>query len=268
MDTCYYYRDYKLPNGNLDPSVDCTYVLIMHESPREQQIYQQIVKAEPTTRVVFQYNLGYKKCQKTLREDKPNIDLEHAVKTVFKHALDRGYKRILVLEDDCEFDERIQNPEVIDDLNTFLVDKDPSVYNFGSILPIVSPVDVVANNKHQFLLYNTTAHATVYNDVYMSYAMEHDFMMGHADFETNRHLSKYTYKYPLAYQKVVKTENSQEGWGGIWPVVELFLIKPFGIDREVQPGYDNIKRVLDYTGVILCTVFIIFLVVKMININR
>ena len=107
MDSCYYYREYKLPKGNLDSTVDCTYVLIMHDSPREDQIYQHIMKAEPTSRVIFQYNYGYKKCNKSLRKNKPNIDLEHAVKTMFKHALDSGYKRILVLEDDCEFDERI-----------------------------------------------------------------------------------------------------------------------------------------------------------------
>lgn len=53
MDSCYYYREYKLPKGNLDSTVDCTYVLIMHDSPREDQIYQHIMKAEPTSRVFF-----------------------------------------------------------------------------------------------------------------------------------------------------------------------------------------------------------------------
>jgi hypothetical protein len=233
----------------------------MRGSPREKQIYHELVKAEPTSKVVFQYNEGYKKCEKSLRKEGPNYDLEHAIKHIFKDALVRGYKRILVLEDDCEFDERIRNPEVIHDLNTFLLSKDPSVYNFGSILPIVSPIDVVMNKKHHFMMFNTTAHATVYNDTYMKYAINHNFMMGHTDFETNRHLSKYTYKYPLAYQKVEKTENSQEGWGGIWPVVELFLIKPFGIDKEVQPGYDNIKRVIDFTVLALCLSLIIYIVI-------
>ena len=263
MDSCYYYRDYQLPKGNLDPSVDCTYVLIMHDSPREHQIYQHIMKAEPTSKVIFQYNFGYKKCDKLLRENKPNIDLEDAVKTIFRHALDRGYKRILVLEDDCEFDERIRDPEVVEDLNTFLNNKNPSVYNFGSILPVVSPFDVIKNEKHQFVLYNTTAHATIYNSDYMNYAVDHDFMLGHADFETNRHLSKYTYKFPLAYQKVEKTENSQQGWGYVWGIVESLIIKPTGIDKQVQPGYDNIKKVMDFTVVISCILCVLIIFYKL-----
>lgn len=263
MDSCYYYRDYQLPKGNLDPSVDCTYVLIMHDSPREHQIYQHIMKAEPTSRVVFQYNFGYKKCDKLLRENKPNIDLEDAVKTIFRHAIDRGYKRILVLEDDCEFDERIRDPEVVEDLNTFLNNKNPSVYNFGSILPVVSPFDIIKNEKHQFVLYNTTAHATIYNSDYMKYAVDHNFMLGHADFETNRHLSKYTHKFPLAYQKVEKTENSQQGWGYVWSIVESLIVKPSGIDKQVQPGYDNIKKVMDFTVVISCILCVLIIFYKL-----
>lgn len=268
MDSCYYYRDYQLPNGNLDPSVDCTYVLIMHDSPREHQIYQHITKAEPTSKIVFQYNYGYKKCEKFLRENKPNIDLEDAVKTIFKHALERGYKRILVLEDDCEFDERITDPEVYQDLNMFLMKNNPSVYNFGSIFPIVSPFDIISNKQHQLILCNFTAHATIYNDKYMKYAIDHDFMLGHADFETNRHVSKYTHNTPLAYQKVEKTENASKGWWYIWDFIENVIVKPYGIDKKVQPGYDNIKKSLDYINIICLLTCIILGIYLIKNITR
>jgi hypothetical protein len=266
MDSCYYYRDYKLPKGNLDPSVDCTYVLIMHDSPREHQIYQHIMKAEPTSRVVFQYNFGFKKCQKTLRENKPNIDLEDAYKTAFKHALDRGYTRILVLEDDCEFDERIRDPEIVEDLNTFFIEKNPDIYNLGTTFGFPLPTDVIAGKTHQLLMYNSASHADVYNDKFMKYAMDHDFMMGHSDFETNRHLSKYTYKFPLAYQKIVETENAKEGWGSAYFLLDNLIVKPSGIDKQVQPGYDNIKKAYDYISVI-CFVSCILLIVYLIKNN-
>jgi hypothetical protein len=263
MDSCYYYRDYKLPKGNLDPSIDCTYVLIMHDSPREHQIYQHIMKAEPTSRVIFQYNFGYKKCEKSLRENKPNIDLEDAYKTVFKRALDNGYKRILVLEDDCEFDERIRDPEIVEDLNTFLNNKNPDIYNLGSFFGFPLPTDVIAGKTHQLLMYNSASHAVVYNEKFMKYAIDHDFMMGHSDFETNRHLSKYTYKFPLAYQKVVETENAKEGWGYVWGIVDSLIVKPSGIDTEVQPGYDNIKKVMDFTVVLSCILCVLIIIYKL-----
>src|SRR5210317_428386 len=183
MDSCYYYRDYKLPKGNLDPSVNCTYVLIMHDSPREHQIYQHIMKAQPTSRVIFQYNFGYKKCDKKLRENKPSVDLEDAVKTIFKHALDRGYKRILVLEDDCEFDERIRDPEIVEDLNTFFMEKNPDVYNFGSASPLLSPTDVVLGNKHQRLIWNVHTHATVYSEHFMKTSSNRKFLFDASDME-------------------------------------------------------------------------------------
>ena len=263
MDSCYYYRDYRLPKGNLDPSIDCTYVLIMHDSPREHQIYQHIMKAEPTSRVIFQYNFGYKKCDKTLRENKPNIDLEHANKTVFKHALDRGYKRILLLEDDCEFDERIRDPKIVENLNTFLSEKNPDIYNFGSTFAFPLATDVMTGKEHQLLMYNTASHAVVYSENYMKYAVDHNFMGGHSDFETNRHLSKYTYKFPLAYQKVTETENAKEGWGGAYFLLDNLIVKPTGIDTQVQPGYDKLKTTYDYISVICfitCTVLIVYLI--------
>lgn len=259
-DTCYEHREIELPRGHLDPSVDCTYVLIMHGSPREKQIYQELMKAEPTSKVILQYNQGYKKCDKALRKDGPNYDLEHALKHCFKDALSRGYKRVLVLEDDCEFDERIRDPSVIHDLNTFLVDKDPSVYNLGPFVPVVSPMSKITNRKHQLLLYNAGSHANIYNERYMKHAIDHDFMMGHTDMETNRHMSKYMYKVPLAYQKIIPTENSQQGWGNVWPIVEAIIVKPFGIDKDVQPGYDRIKRTMDFIVLTICLLIFFYLI--------
>ena len=256
---CYYYEEFHVTQGSLDPSVDCTYVLIMHGSPRKEQIYQNIVKANLTTKVVFQYNYGYKKCEKSLRKQGPNYDLEDANKTVFKHALNRGYKRILLLEDDCEFDERVRDPDVIADLNSFLLEKNPSIYSLGTTFSLSSPIDIVRQKKHHLLLYNSAAHAVIYSEDYMRYAIDADFMLGHSDFETNRHASKYTYYKPVAYQKVQETENAREGWGYIWPLVNNVLVKPTGIDKQVQPGFDMLKVVND-TLTIGCLLMCLFVI--------
>ena len=253
---CYYYEEFHVTQGSLDPSVDCTYVLIMHGSPRKEQIYQNIVKSNLTTNVVFQYNYGYKKCAKDLRKRGPNYDLEDANKKAFKHALDRGYKRILLLEDDCEFDERVRDPRVIEDLNSFLIEKNLSIYSLGTTFSISSPIDIITQKKHHLLLYNTAAHAVLYNEDYMRHAINRDFLLGHADMEHNVHASKYTYYKPVAYQKVEETENAKEGWGYVWPLVNNVLVKPTGIDKKVQPGYDIMKTNNDILAII-CSLLIV-----------
>ena len=256
---CYYYEEFHITQGNLDPSIDCTYILIMHGSPRKEQIYQNVVKSNLTTNVVFQYNYGYKKCEKSLRKQGPNYDLEDANKKAFKHALDRGYKRILLLEDDCEFDERIRDPQVVADINKFLIEKNPLIYNLGPVVSVASPFDIVTQKKHHLLLYNSATHAMIYNENYMRYALNTDYMLGHADFETTRHASKYMYHKPVAYQKVEQTENAKQGWGYIWPLLNTFMIKPTGVDKQVQPGFDMLKVISD-TITIVCSVALLFVI--------
>jgi hypothetical protein len=163
----------------------------------------------------------------------------------------------LVLEDDCEFDERIRDPEIIHDVETFLLEKNPSVYSLGSFMLLPNPLDVLTGSKHQLLLYNTASHAVVYNRRYMEWLSENDCMLGHVDFETNRHLSKYTYKIPLAYQKIEKTENAQEGWGYVYPLMETVLFGPLNLAHQVQPGYDTVKRWADIVSVLILIILVL-----------
>lgn len=237
--------------GNFDACIDCTYVLIMEGSSREPIIRKEVSMAGITSRVVYQYNKGYKKCRKNMRKQKPNYDLEHALKHAFSDALMRGYERILVLEDDCEFDDRIRNPMIIDDVCGFLTDKNPDVYTLGSFLPVVNPLTF---SNHQRLLLNFGSHAIVYNKKYMEWLINNDCMLGHVDFETNIHWSKFTYKFPLAYQKIVPTENTKEGWSGYYDILNTLIFKPAGIDKNVQPGYDIIKK---WSDIFIVTIFLI-----------
>ena len=235
--------------GNFDACIDCTYILIMEGSPREKHIREQVARSGITSRVVYQYNRGYKKCDKGLRIQGTNYDLEHALKNVFRDALDRGYKRIIVLEEDCEFDDRIRNPIIVDDICGFLVDNNPHVYTLGSFLPVVNPLTF---SNHQRLLCNAGSHAIVYSDTYMKWLTNNDCIFGHVDFETNRHWSKFTYKLPLAYQKVTHTENVENGWKIPFQILNALIFKPSGIDRQVQPGYDLIKKWSDILVMLLC----------------
>jgi hypothetical protein len=243
-------------SGSLDSCVDCTYVLIMEGSKRESLIKDQVKRAGITSRIILQYNPGYKKCNKNLIDNRANYDLEHALKNVFRHALNEGYERILVLEDDCEFDERIKNPEILNDIQEFIMNNNPSIYSLGSFFHIPNPIDVIMGSKSQLLLFNASSHAVIYDRRFMEWLCVNNSLLGLVDIETNRHMSKYIYKTQLACQKIEKTQNSQEGWGWAYPLAEKLLIRPFNLDRQVQPGYDRIKVLVNIIAIIIAIVFI------------
>lgn len=265
MSDCYRTKSYTIDKGNYDGVIECTYVLLMENSKREEQILRQIEDAKITSKVTIQYNKGYKKCEKNLRVNKPNYDLENALKNVFKHALNQGYSRIIVLEDDCQFDERIGDPVVVNDLRTFLDRRDPQIYNLGMTLSLISPTDVLLHNKNQRLLYTTCTHAVIYNKTYMENALTREFMLGHADFEMNRVWSKYTYTYPLAYQIFEDTENKKEGWGYIGKIVDILILKPLKLDTQVQPGFDRLKLAFDYLSVVLFLLLLFYIKRKIVR---
>lgn len=259
MSDCYYTKSYTIDNGNYDGVVECTYVLLMENSEREEQIIRQIEEAQITSQVVLQYNKGYKKCEKYLRVNKPNYDLVDALKNVFKHALEQGYSRIIVLEDDCQFDERIKDPVVVNDLRTFLKKRDPQIYNLGTTLSLTSPLDILLHKRNQRLLYTTCAHAVIYNKTYMKNALTREFMMSHTDFEMNRVWSKYTYTYPLAYQLLEETDNKREGWGYVAFIADI-LFKPLKLDTQVQPGFDRLKLTFDYVSIMLFLLLLFYII--------
>lgn len=264
MSDCYYTKSYTIDKGNYDGVIECTYVLLMENSKREEQILRQIEDAKITSKVVIQYNRGYKKCEKNLRVNKPNYDLEDALKNVFKHALNQGYSRIIVLEDDCQFDERIRDPIVVNDLRTFLDRRDPQIYNLGTPISITSPFDILFHERNQRLLYTTCTHAVIYNKKYMDNAIHRKFMLGHTDFEHNRTWSKYTYTYPLAYQIFEDTENKKEGWGYVSFIADI-LFKPLKLDTQVQPGFDRLKLACDYTSIILFLLLLFYIIKKFVR---
>src|SRR5210317_1161689 len=128
MSECYrFVEEVSKHTGNFVECIDCMYVLLMEGTDREAQVREHIKEAGITSKVIYQYNKGYRECKKNLRVQATNYDLEHALKNAFRDALAKGYKRIIVLEDDCEFDERIKNPEIINDVCSFLIHQNPKI---------------------------------------------------------------------------------------------------------------------------------------------
>lgn len=245
--SCYSYVCWNFEQWLYD--IDCVYVMLMEGSSREKTIQETLKHLPLAPTVFFQYNKGYKKCDKKLQHNKPHYDLCDANRTAFRHALDHGFRRILLLEDDCVFDDRIFQPTVIKDINSFLKENNPMIYNLGPFVCLPSPIDVLCQATHPRMLLSFSAHAVIYNEAYMRQFTT--CLLGHTDATHNRYWDKFTYHQPLAYQLVQPTDNSREGWGYVYPVVDLLVVKPFGIDRAVQPGYDRLR--------IVCNLFSLFL---------
>lgn len=262
MPHCYDYEYMLLDNGSLDTIVDCTYVLTMTNSARQEQIKQQLKHACLTSKIVFQYNHGYKRCAKPLKHNQPNYDLCHANQTAFKHALSQGYERILLLEDDCEFDNRIKDQKILSDIKHFLHDNDPSIYNLGPVICFRSPIDILLGRDHRRMLMSFTTHAVIYNRNYMEWSIHNSCLFGHTDATHNTHWSKFTYKLPLAYQKATFTENARDGWGYLFPILNSLIYKPFNLDKQTQPGYDQVHFLSDALSVSVLLLLIYFVVAK------
>ena len=220
---CYTYKFLELPRGKLDSCVDATIVLTMKNSDRHQQILHEIKGAELTSNVFFQINEGYKKCEKPLDKQSPEYDLNHALKTAFKFALDNNLKRILVLEDDCEFDQNsLAKPQTTVDICSFMKRVNPEVYNLGQPIGTVVPYGL----KHVKIIgFVNGTQSIIYNDKHMIKRLHTKDKSPHVDFALKDYNDKYAYYRPLTAQKFEQTENS-DTWGELFGISFFKILEP------------------------------------------
>ena len=112
----YYFKEYNNDKGIFDTIVDITYILLMENSPREKSVLDNIHKFKLSKKVIIQYNKGFLNCKKDLIQQTTNYDLSDAYNNVFIDSLKNNYNRILVLEDDFMFDDRILNKNTLKDI--------------------------------------------------------------------------------------------------------------------------------------------------------
>ena len=263
---CYKIIDFKLNPGTFEDTIDRIYILTMEDSDRHEKIMEQVIKANICSNVSVQVNKGYKKCHKNLKARLPNHDLCHASKNVHKDAISRNCKRILHIEDDCEFNDRIHDPVVISEIKDFLQRNDPKIYSLGTVVSIINPIDILANQSHQRLIFNTCTHAIIFNREMSEMISDpsYNFMPDHIDLDTTRHYDKFTYKYPIAYQRWAETENSK-----VWDkfdIIKNVIVKPFGLDTEnIELGIDKINAFFRTISVII---FILILFLAYLKLSR
>ena len=228
MACCYTDEVLRFPGPTMfAESVDMCYVLIMEGSSNRPHLIEQLGVHRPAPVVRLQVNKGYKKCHKpNLLRAEIALDLAHSYHRVFTHALESGYRRVLVLEEDVYFDN--YETEDIVRLNRFLLENDPEILSLGS-LGIKNSLN---KDDQPFICDFPTAanvgctHAVVYSATYMSWFVQpetqalllSDVVGGHVDQLFLHHRtgpSTCAYHKSIAFQLLDFTENMSNpdtGW--------------------------------------------------------
>ena len=216
---CYRFESVTAPRQGLyDHVADCTFVLIMENTPREAQIRNTVSRYPMTQNTIFQFNRGWRKCDKGPRVKATTDDLVHALNNVFKVALSNGMNSIIVLEDDCEFPGgKIADPAVVRSITEYIQKNDPIVYSFGSPVFVLDVFSYLSRDNAKTPLMSAT-HCIYYSKRYMEmYIARYDAgLIFSTDGEFMPCKDCHVRVSPVAAQKFPDTENMGNWFNG-WP---------------------------------------------------
>ena len=234
---CYRFEKIEYQYGLLDSCVDATYIIHLESDiERMNHIESQLKMFQPSKIVYIVYNKGYAKCNKGLHKNAPAIDLVDAFITVFKHAREKNYGNILVLEDDFIFDDDIKDPEIQLDISSFLQDHHNK--SFVYILGCLPHIQIPYYYNHNITLLRTGTHAIIYPKLFREKTLSIDQKTIDCwDVYTNTLSIQYSYNTPLCYQLFPQTENKKY-WSYI-PIVsdiQYFLLYALKLDKSLE-GY-------------------------------
>ena len=207
---CYRHKTLEFDSGLFDSCIDMTYVLTMENSDRIQHFTKQLELHKPSSKVIVQYNSGFRNCSKTLKEQTAPYDITDSLRNIFVNALENGYERVLVFEDDFFMDKDKYTQKDIDSICKYVTKHNPDVYTLGTLIHVSLPI-----SKHPRILFTGHAHAVIYNRKYMKSFITNAarFKIEHCDqFWHKITFKKAGYHKPICYQLFPDTENSKQ-WG-------------------------------------------------------
>jgi hypothetical protein len=253
---CYYFKDLEFDDGLFDNYVDMTYVITMETSSRD--FMSQLINNKPASKVRIQYNKGFKNCKKQLKKQSSNYDLGDALRNIFEDALDKGYKHILVFEDDFIIDKNKFKISDIDYIGEFIKRKNPDVYNLGTLFHVSLPN---INGLHKRNFYSTSSHAVIYNQNYMKNFIK-DYAKGKISQTDGKYMNKfktYSFRYPIIFQTFPETDN-MKNWVGGYKLVKK-IIDHFELDKNV----DNYQKVYSFCNYLPYGIIIFFIIIVIIT---
>jgi len=256
---CYNFKKLEYNQATFADSVDATYILHLEGNGRLPDILNQLNKYHPTKIVYIVFNKGYKKCQKKLSKYEPPTDLVDAYFQTLKDS--KNYRNILILEDDFIFNERMNDPKVTNDINTFINDKDNEEFMY--MLGALPHLQIPYKNKHYTLCISSGTHASIYSKKLRDNILDNVPIdtVGDWDVYTNLNCSRYIYEEPLCYQLFPDTENSKYwiNYFGVSTALRSYM-KSLELDMKTEPGYSNCytnsrKRIYYILIVIIIIIF-------------
>jgi len=268
---CYEFKSIKFKNGLFDETVDATYIINLVGNDRYNNIINQINEYNPTRQVYILLNQGFKKCNKTKNIVYPANDLIDAFLQIFRHANDKKYENILILEDDFIFNKKIKNKKHINSINKFLKKKqgEDFIYYLGCIPFLMLPN--ISNLKHFSHILSVGTHSVIYSKKMRQNMMNNyrDIIYKYKDWDlnVNNQKDKYVYYKCLCYQLFTETENSKY-WNISHPILHFFakifinLIKILKLNKQVEPGYSILYTISQSIIFILAIILIAIIVIN------
>jgi hypothetical protein len=257
--------------GELDETIDATYVLHLKGNGRYEDILKQFSFYKPTTTIYILFNEGFKKCKKSDFIKLPCDDLIDANLQIMKHANKMNYANILILEDDFMFSEKIKQPFHKNNIVHFLKNNhnSPYCYLLGCAPILLMPY----NYYHYKPLLSGGAHAVIYNMKMREIILARDQRtIPDWDYFGAWATYKYTYYIPLCYQLFPETENSKS-WGQnenifIHYITQLgpSILRGLHMDKYAEPGYSILYFLSKYLFLIMFLslfVVLLFILFKM-----
>ena len=253
MNSCYSFKEH-LFNKPIFNNIDATYIIHLENNGRLSSIEEQLSCFHPTNKVYILFNKGYKNCKKKDYIDSPTKDLIDAFYTIFKDAREKGFNHILILEDDFQFNNKInEDIKHSSEVDYFLSNNkdDPFVYYLG-VLTCLQSCFFETNPRVNL---STGTHACIYSKKCIDYFLDKVDQKDITDWDLFLNfgmIPRYKYYMPLCYQTFPDTENSNFWHQG--STILLFLVfiqrsimKLLGLDVNPEPGY----TIMEYVSRIL-----------------
>ena len=276
---CYEFKNIKFDKALFDETVDATYVINLVGNGRYDSVINQINEYKPTSEVYILLNQGFKKCNKTKHIVYPADDLNDAFLQIFRHANNKNYDNILILEDDFIFNKEIKNKKHINSINNFFKKKqgEDFIYYLGCLPFLMLPN--LPNLKHFNILLSGGMHSVIYSKKMRQNMMNNykDIIFKYRDWDANAQYLKnrYTYYKCLCYQLVPETENSKH-WGMGHPIyilasnVSKCFYKILKLDKKTEPGYSILygfsKSIIFIVAIIF--IYLVVTIIKKSNLNK
>jgi hypothetical protein len=235
------------PAGLFDTVCDACFVLLCCEASgwaREPSIRATLRELRPCARTELYFFKG--------GSGPPPLDLALNLLHLFEEACSRGYRRVLVLEDDAEVHPAFRASHAAE-VAAFVRRTDPEVYGLGNH---ATPTPLTVWAKHQKAAFGfvASAHAMLYSSAYMQKVLRRqaELLSRNPHYDTwPQFLRAQTYRFhvPLVVQKFPRTAN-RDAWdvGGPTSALargakraalrgHLAFIRATKLDTQVEPGW-------------------------------